>query len=271
MESGTSEPMGGMLTFTRPMMFLMLAVIPAATACAPSNAVKTAAIEAIAALGQDHLIAVGSSGYGSRGGTPSEGIVARSDDAGRHWTVVEPDLPDLTFVSAAGNRIVASRYCLPPTVGGQAVGPAPASCLFASDDGGSTWHDLAAGPLVDPTFVDASYGWAHSQIPSGEELAESVDGGQTWSALDSGCPADKRRVFRAVATGRQTGYLICFAESTATGQPWALIQRSASGQGSVLLEGNSTLGEAQNGLEDEVLRGFTMRSDGLGMMWTSSL
>jgi len=249
---------------------LALAATFAASGCGSFRWSTAIALEAVTSLGQDRLIAVGSSEDISAG-APTSGVVARSDDGGRNWTVAYPDLAALTYVAAAGDRIIVSRYCLASTAGGQDVGRTPSTCLFASDDGGHTWRDLGAGRLVDPTFVDASYGWAHDQIPAGTELDETLDGGNSWTALDSGCPPDKPRIYRAVVTGRQEGYLICFAEPTDAGQPWALVRRTASGQGNVLLEGDSSWGTSTKGLADEYVRGFTIRPDGLGLLWTDGL
>lgn len=230
---------------------------------------EPAAIEAVTILSDGRLVAVGSRGSGSRGGQASSGLVAWSEDSGLNWSVSDTGTPDLTFVAATGGRIVASRYCLAPTGGGQAIGPTPSSCLFASDDEGDSWRDLGAGRLVDPTFVGEAYGWSHEQ--DGPNLYESVDGGETWSALDSGCPAAFENIFRAVTTGPQAGFLICFGEPTEVGQPWTLVERSADGHAAALLEGNSSYGEATNGLRDQYLRGFSIRPDGQGMIWTSDL
>jgi photosystem II stability/assembly factor-like uncharacterized protein len=232
------------------------------TAPTPSSV----AIEAVTMLGERELIAVGATK-----GRTDPAVVARSSDGGQHWTATVIPLPALTQVAAAGSRVVASRYCLPPSAGGHPLEPGPSSCLFASDDGAVTWIDLDAGTLVDPTFADASYGWAHEQFPDSVELFETLDGGTSWSLLDAPCPTDQPLVYRAVATGRQIGYLLCFAQATEAGQAWSLIERSASGATATLFEGRISNGEGQNGLHDEVIQGFSIRPDGSGFIWTSSL
>jgi hypothetical protein len=94
-------------------------------------------IEAVTVLGDQELIAVGSTR-----GHWDPAVVARSTDGGEQWRVTAVPISALTHVAAAGTRLVASRYCLPPSAGEQALEPAPTSCLFASEDGGLTWRDL---------------------------------------------------------------------------------------------------------------------------------
>lgn len=197
--------------------------------------------------------------------------MARSTDAGVQWTVRAVAPPAFTGVATAGTRLVASSYCLPRSAGGQPLEPAPTSCLFASEDGALTWRDLDVGPLVDPTFLDASYGWAHEQFPNGSEISETFDGGLSWSVLGAPCPADRPLLYRAVVTGRQTGYVLCLGEPTDAGQTWSLLARSPSGTIVSLFEGNMSSGEPRNGLNDEFVRGFSINPAGSGLMWTSNL
>jgi hypothetical protein len=223
-------------------------------------------IDAVTVLGNQELIAVGSTR-----GHWDPAVVARSNDGGEEWRVNAVPLSALTHVAASGTRLVASRYCLPPSAGGQALEPAPTSCLFASDDDGMTWRDLDVGTLVDPTFSDGSYGWAHAQFPNGSELFETSDGGLSWTLLDAPCPADKPLLYRAAATGHQNGYVVCLGVASGAGQAWTLIERSASGEVAALFGGNMSGGEPRNGLRDEFVRGFSMRPDGSGFIWTSKL
>jgi len=223
-------------------------------------------IGAVTMLGNQELIAVGSSR-----GHSAPAVVARSADGGEHWKVTTVPVSALTHVATAGTRVIASRYCLPPSAGGQPLGPAPTSCLFASDDGGMTWRDLDVGTLVDPTFSDGSYGWAHAQFPRGSELFETSDGGVSWTVLDAPCPADEPHLYLAAVTERRGGYVLCFGDATGAGQAWTLIKRSSFGEISTLFEGNVSNGEPRNGLGDEYIRGFSMRSDGSGFIWSSHL
>lgn len=239
----------------------VVAVLNRAPAPAPS--LQEVAISAVTATASGDLLAVGSTG-----GVADAGALARSTDGGLSWTLTRVPLPALNRIATAGTRIVVSRYCLPPSAGGNPVGPAPASCLFASDDDGATWRDLEAGPLVAPTFVDASYGWAHEQFPRGRELLHSSDGGLTWQELDRPCPPNKPLLNQAVVTGHHAGYVLCFAEASAAGQPWSLLQRMASGELLTVAEGTISYGETHD-LSDEFVQGFSIRADGAGFIWTS--
>lgn len=222
------------------------------------------AISAVTVRGEHELFAVGGTGL-----MEGEGVIARSSNDGVDWTVFRVPVPVLTRVASAGDRLVASRYCLPPSAGGQPLAPAPSSCLFASEDGGTTWRDLGAGTLVDPTFVDASYGWAHAQFPTGRGLYESLDGGLSWSELDTPCPPEKPMLYSAVTTGRQAGYVICFGPAVGNGQSWSLIERSASGEIQIRYEGRAGGGEPRQGLKDDFVQGFSIGADGSGLIWAS--
>lgn len=221
------------------------------------------AISSVAVLADGELFAVGSTG-----GIADAGAIARSSDGGRTWSLSRAALPALNRVSVAGTRIVVSRYCLAPSAGGEPLGPAPDSCLFASNDDGATWEDLRAGPLVDPAFVDQTYGWAHRQFPTGRGLLHTVDGGLTWSEFDTPCPAARPLLYQAVATARETGYVLCFGEATPQGQPWSLVQRLTSGEIVTLRDGNISYGDS-NDLSDEFVQGFSILPDGNGFIWTS--
>lgn len=221
---------------------------------------------AVTLLGDRDLIAVGATR-----GRSDPAVVARSTDDGEQWAARAVPLVDLTGIAAAGSRLIAARYCLPASAGGVPLEPAPSTCLFASEDGGATWRDLDAGPLVDPAFADASYGWAHAQFPNGRDLFESSDGGLSWSILDRPCPADKPLVFRAEPIARQSGYLLCFAEATDASQPWSLIQRSPSGETATLFEGEISNRSPGNALSEDVVRGFSINPDGSGLMWGTRL
>jgi len=223
------------------------------------------AISSVTQLSDGTLFAVG-----SRGGHDDQAVIARSNDDGAHWTVSTGPTRGLYGVSTAGTRIIASVYCLPPSIGGEPVGPSPESCLFRSDDNGSTWQDLNAGNLADPSFADSSYGWAHPQFPIGRDLFESTDAGITWVRLGPPCPSDKPLVYRATATGYRAGYVLCFGEAAGEGQPWSLIQVRPSAPSIAVAEGNITSGQPHAGLADEFVQGFAMRPDGSGLIWTSA-
>lgn len=253
----------GTLLFVALALAAVIALMNQPPAPAPTSSPQHVAISAVTALSGMDLLAVGSTG-----GTADDGAFARSGDGGLSWTVSRAQLPALNRVAAAGTRIVVSRYCLAPSAGGEPVGPAPDSCLFASDDGGSTWRDLQAGPLVDPSFVEPSYGWAHRQFPTGSALFHTVDGGLSWSELDTPCPSNKPLLYQAVAAGNETGYVLCFAEATPQGQPWSLIERLASGETLTLTEGSISYGDSKD-LSDEFIQGFSIRPEGSGFIWTS--
>jgi hypothetical protein len=231
---------------------------------APSTAPAHVVIESVTSAPDGSLTAVG--GTAVDGG---DAVIARSSDAGAHWQVSSAAAPGFISVAAPGEDLVAAQRCLADSISGVPIGPAPASCLYASGDGGATWTDLGAGRLADPSFADSAYGWAHAQFPTGRELYESADTGRSWSKLGTPCPADKPLIYSAVSTGTRTGYVLCFAQAEDT-QPWSLVERSADGQTTDLYDGEITGREPQAGLKDDFVQGMSMRFDGSGMIWTSS-
>lgn len=220
-------------------------------------------IWAVTVRGVNELIAVGGT-EDARGNL----VVARSGDAGATWTILTSPVPAMTRVAFAGDRLIGSITCLPRSSGGEPLEPGPTSCLYSSDDGGATWNDAGAGRLVDPTFPDSSYGWAHAQAPTGSTLYESADGGTTWAEFTEPCPTSTPLIRSAVATGSRAGYVMCFGEARPIGQPWALIEVDGASV-AIKYEGKISGAEPRHGLLDDAIQGFTMRADGIGLIWTT--
>lgn len=218
---------------------------------------------AVASRGVDELVGVG-------GTDDSQGdlVVARSSDAGRTWEVFGPNSPAMTRVAWAGDRLVASIWCRPPTSGGVPVGKRPDSCMYVSDDGGASWHDVGAGRIVDPTFNDSSYGWAHPQFPEGGPLYQTTDGGLTWTAFAQPCPSSTPTIYAAVLTSVEAGYVVCFGSVSGIHQPWSLIDWSEK-VGRTRFSGNIDYEATTAALSNDFIQGFTMRADGLGLIWTT--
>ena len=219
---------------------------------------------AIAADGVDDLVAVGGSDD-DKGGL----VLAKSLDGGATWVVSDPDAPAMTHLGRAGNRLVTSVACLPPTIGGDPVGEGPDSCVYVSDDDGATWRDIDAGRLVDPTFSDESYGWTHPPFPVEGPLFHTFDGGLTWSSFAEPCPADTPTIYASVAVAPESGYVICFGPVSGSRQAWSLIEW-VTNSATVRFSGNIDYGNDPEGLSSDFVQGFTMRADGAGLIWTSN-
>lgn len=221
---------------------------------------------AVAPLGNGELLAVGSSddAWG-------ELMAARSTDSGTTWTMSRVSgTPGLTRLAVAGNRLYASIECRPPSSGGQPLGPVPTSCLYVSSDRGVTWNDAHAGRLVDPSFADANYGWAHPEELGGGPLSETTDGGSTWHDSLAPCPSDTPTIKAAVATASRAGYVLCFAAPDTGDQAWRLVQVSVDGTVATRYQGLlHSSGDDMPGLQDDFVQGFTMQAGGRGLIWGS--
>jgi hypothetical protein len=220
-------------------------------------------IWALTSRGVDELVGVGGTDD-SRGDL----VVARTSDGGRTWEVLTPEAPAMTRVARAGDRLVASIWCRPPTSGGVPLGVGPASCVYVSDDDGASWRDVGAGKIVDPTFGDSSYGWAHPPFPEGGPLYQTTDGGLTWSAFAKPCPSNAPTIYAAVATSSEGGYVMCFGPVAGSHQPWSLVEWSRN-VGTTRFSGNIDYEASNPTLDNDFVQGFTMRADGAGLIWTS--
>ncbi len=220
----------------------------------------TVRVWAIAAISDTVLVAVGETG------DSSIGMVARSTDAGRSWAITHPGVPALTTISAAGGSLLAATDCAAQYAG---AGPSkglthPTSCLYESDDEGLTWHDLHQSAIVDPSFVDASHGFAHSPLDtvtgSPSRLYATSDGGRTWEPTASPCSSNAPWIAQAVAVEPTVADILCV---TGNDQPrWELIQYK-QGAVPVLLArpGSGAVGPDAN------VFGFSMRPAGQGLLF----
>jgi len=103
-------------------------------------------------------------------------------DGGAHWTALPEPCPvirSVHFVSPSAGFAVA---------GGQNAGganpemPVLAGVVLTTDDGGRTWHRLAAPANAQTVcFSDAQHGW----LGAGGLLYRTSDGGKDWTVLTS--------------------------------------------------------------------------------------
>jgi photosystem II stability/assembly factor-like uncharacterized protein len=106
-----------------------------------------------------------------------------TSDGGTTWTPTAPvaaDYPQVASISFvdAQHGWVAGKY--PPGYGE----PAGYGFVYATSDGGATWHRQYSDPLRVNTvfFVDPSYGWLSHD--NAKIIMRTKDGGQTWQSCD---------------------------------------------------------------------------------------
>lgn len=221
-------------------------------------------IWAVAALSDTELIAVGGSDDAS-GGL----VLAKTTDAGLTWTVTQPNGPALSTLAAAGGRLLGATDCAAQYAGtGPSAGLAvPQSCLYESADGGATWVDLHQGRIVDPTFADASHGFAHSPLDtvgaSSSILYTTSDGGHTWKETTSPCGPETPGLAQSVAVSPTTVAALCVgAVSGATPGGWEIVRLSMGSAPTVL----ARPGMGGIGTDVSIFR-FSMRANGQGLLF----
>ena len=194
----------------------------------------TGSIGSIAVADSDpNVIFVGSGEGLARPDLSTGDGVYRSGDAGKTWThlglrdgqqigqiAIDPKNPDKVFVAVTGHP----------------YGPNEERGLFRSTDGGKTFQKVlyidnktgASEVQIDPVNPQIVFAgmWQRQEGPwengsfggTGGGMFRSTDGGTTWKKLSGGglpedivqvnltiCKADDKRIYAAIATGRQVG------------------------------------------------------------------
>ncbi|MCF1751151.1 VPS10 domain-containing protein [Mariniradius sediminis] len=195
---------------------------------------KTGSVGAIAVSEADpNVIYVGMGEHAIRGVMTSYGDgVYKSTDGGKTWknvglektrhisdVVVHPSNPEIVFVAAQGT----------------AHGPNEDRGIFKSTDGGNTWQKVlfvdantgAASLSMDFTNPRILYAatWEHRRLPwqvqsggPGCSIWKSVDGGDTWSKINTGLPAEMGKIGVSVSRANpQRVYAIIEAEKSVAG------------------------------------------------------
>lgn len=195
---------------------------------------KTGSVGAIAVSEADpNVIYVGMGEHAIRGVMTSYGDgVYKSTDGGKTWknvglektrhisdVVIHPSNPEIVFVAAQGT----------------AHGPNEDRGIFKSTDGGNTWKKVlyvdantgAASLSMDFTNPRILYAatWEHRRLPwqvqsggPGCSIWKSVDGGDTWSKINTGLPAEMGKIGVSVSRANpQRVYAIIEAEKSVAG------------------------------------------------------
>ncbi|HEX8726836.1 MAG TPA: hypothetical protein VF737_15710 [Gemmatimonadaceae bacterium] len=118
-------------------------------------------------------------------GGAAQARVYHSSDRGRSWRV--SDTPVHAGTAASGIFAVAFRDRMHGVaVGGDYTQPrAPTVNVAVTDDGGATWR-AARGPLVPAYLSGVSFAGGDTVIAVGlAGTALSIDGGESWAAVDS--------------------------------------------------------------------------------------
>jgi hypothetical protein len=224
---------------------------------------------AVAASDATHLVAVG-------GTRDSEGslAMATSGNGGATWSVSKPSAPALTTLAAAGGRLIGGTECYQGRTDSGPIEPVPTSCLFTSEDGGQTWRDLDVGRLVDPSFIDASTGWAHTPLDATMSrpatLFATSDSGQSWQSAGQPCADPTPWIRKAVLVAPRHGYVLCRGvPGSGSSYPWQLLELTPDGATTVLQHGDTYAPGAP--FDGDDVRGLAMLPDGHGYLLTQKI
>ncbi|MGB6877687.1 MAG: hypothetical protein WBD87_16815 [Candidatus Acidiferrales bacterium] len=175
---------------------------------------KTGSVGSIAVSESDpNIIYVGMGEACLRSNISRGDGVYKSTDAGRTWrniglrdtsqigkVLIDPSNPDLVYVAAVGHP----------------YGPNEQRGVFRSEDGGTTWKkilfindktgavDLEADPqnpriIYAATWQVLRMPWDIDEVGPGSGIYKTTDGGDTWTRLSSGLPADMGKIGLAVS------------------------------------------------------------------------
>ncbi|MGB6482776.1 MAG: hypothetical protein WBE86_04740 [Candidatus Acidiferrales bacterium] len=175
---------------------------------------KTGSVGSIAVSESDpNIIYVGMGEACLRSNISRGDGVYKSTDAGRTWRniglrdtsqigklLIDPSNPDLVYVAAVGHP----------------YGPNEQRGVFRSEDGGTTWKkilfindktgavDLEADPqnpriIYAATWQVLRMPWDIDEVGPGSGIYKTTDGGDTWTRLSSGLPANMGKIGLAVS------------------------------------------------------------------------
>lgn len=194
--------------------------------------IRTGSVGAVAVAESDpNVVYAGMGEHAVRGVMTSHGDgVYRSTDAGETWAHlgldqtrqisavrVHPDDPDLVYVAAQGSPYNSNEE----------------RGIFRSKDGGTSWEkilyvDANSGAsdlsmdMTNPRILYAGF-WDHRRYPwtvrsggPGSALYKSTDGGDTWSELTNGLPAEMGKT--AISVSRADPKRV-----------WALVEADSGG------------------------------------------
>jgi photosystem II stability/assembly factor-like uncharacterized protein len=112
-------------------------------------------------------------------GEPAQVGVWRTSDGGRSWTKTAT-VPDPSEAIPMAIQFVDTEH---GWLMMGLIGMAQSALLFATDDGGTTWTQLAGTYAGTLDFVSATQGWLafRGAAGGGEGVYATTDGGRTWT------------------------------------------------------------------------------------------
>lgn len=161
------------------------------------------------------------------------GLIEKTTNGGRTWSVVERVTGPLDNVSVVGNKFawVTRARCGPAS---------PNACgtksLLLTSDAGKHWSQVKADiPITSISPVSAATAWAVAgagdiAFPRGTSLVETTDGGRNWAK--KGVNPCTKLVLSPWAVSFHTasaGWALCATEEQTQGQTKALVMTTNAG------------------------------------------
>ena len=197
----------------------------------------------------------------------NQAAIWRTADAGGTWTLALLDVSGATSVTIEGSEAWVSAGSWSTR-----LGPG----VFHSADAGVTWTRLAADELDLMSFGDELHGFAVRTQASQRSIAQTADGGHTWTNVVTGVgpcetlhAGDPHPVAMSFVSATH-GWVLCeawtspggpedrgVAETTDGGSTWRWVAHVAG----------SDDARATTLATPDLPIGFAMRPDGSGLIW----
>lgn len=233
----------------------------------PTDSPVPTSANAIAYFDADRGLLAGSTGPD---GGPTSGVIWRTADGGKTWTVAARMAAAFSSLATVGGEAWAGASCP------GASGPCDPG-VWSSGDGGATWEQMSTTPVTSLVFADATHGWATQLGPAPgpvigpliASLLSTADGGRTWTTHLDPCGAGIGLAVAVAFPDASHGWVGCTSNGASTnakgvvatqdgGKTWVL--RSA-----VRVPGEGpSVGTIEGG---DYMIGLAMRPDGTGIWW----
>jgi photosystem II stability/assembly factor-like uncharacterized protein len=223
-------------------------------------------VNAIAFFDADNGLIAGDTGPED---APRTGLIWRTADAGRTWTIAAPRVEVFDALAVAGGEVWGGTSCF-----GASGGCDPG--VWKSTDDGATWQQLSTTPIASLAFGDATHGWATMWSLAGPELGgpagdviSTADGGRTWRMQANPCPGSIGWPVAVSFPDPLHGWIGCTANGAST-NPKGVVATEDGGETWTVRSAVRIPGEGTSvGTIDfaDYLIGLAMLSDGTGLWW----